>query len=84
VVKIRLKRMGRRHRPFYRITAMDIRCPRDGKVLEELGYYDPVAPQSDKQLNIKADRVRYWLEKGATPTDTVRDLLKKQGIAVGK
>lgn len=84
MVKIRLKRMGRRHRPFYRITAMDIRCPRDGKVLEELGYYDPVAPQSDKQLNIKADRVRYWLEKGATPTDTVRDLLKKQGIAVGK
>jgi len=84
VVKIRLKRMGRRHRPFYRISAMDIRCPRDGKVLEELGYYDPVAPQPDKQINIKADRVRYWLEKGATPTDTVRNLLKKQGISVGK
>lgn len=84
MVKIRLKRMGRRHRPFYRISAMDIRCPRDGKVLEELGYYDPVAPQPDKQINIKADRVRYWLEKGATPTDTVRNLLKKQGISVGK
>jgi len=80
VVKLRLKRMGRRHRPFYRISAMDTRCPRDGRVLEELGYYDPIAEDVEKQLNLKEDRVRYWIEQGARASDTVRQLLKKKGI----
>lgn len=80
MVKLRLKRMGRRHRPFYRISAMDTRCPRDGRVLEELGYYDPIAEDVEKQLNLKEDRVRYWIEQGARASDTVRQLLKKKGI----
>ena len=82
MVKIRLKRMGRRHRPFYRINAMEGRNPRDGRVLEELGFYDPIAVDKEKQVKIKEDRVRYWLDKGATTSDTVKDLLKKNGIAV--
>lgn len=82
MVKLRLKRMGRRHRPFYRINAMDTRKPRDGRVLEELGYYDPMAADEEKQLNIKEERIRYWLAKGAQASDTVRELLKKKGIVV--
>jgi len=81
VVRIRMKRMGRLHRPFYRIAAMDIRNPRDGRVLEELGHYDPIEKDAEKQLVLKAERIQYWLQKGAQPSDTVRDLLKKKGIA---
>jgi len=73
--------MGRRHRPYYRINAMDIRSPRDGRVLEELGHYDPIEKDVEKQLVLKSDRIQYWLDKGAQPSDTVRDLLKKKGIA---
>lgn len=82
VIKLRLKRMGRRHKPFYRISAMDSRTPRDGRVIEELGYYDPLARDPDKQVSIKAERVRYWLGQGAQASDTVRDLLRKNGIQV--
>ncbi len=82
MVKLRLKRMGRRHRPFYRISAMDTRCPRDGRVLEELGYYDPIEKDEDKQLTVKEDRVHYWLEHGAAMSDTVKQLLAKKGISV--
>ena len=74
--------MGRRHRPFYRISAMDTRSPRDGRVLEELGFYDPIAKEKEKQVKINAERVQWWLQKGAQTSDTVRDLLKKNGIAV--
>ncbi len=81
MVRIRMKRMGRLHRPFYRIAAMDIRNPRDGRVLEELGHYDPIEKDAEKQLVLKAERIQYWLQKGAQPSDTVRDLLKKKGIA---
>ena len=81
MVKIRMKRMGRRHRPFYRINAMDTRSPRDGRVLEELGYYDPLAKDESKQLELKADRIRYWLDQGAQTSETVGNMLKKQGIA---
>jgi len=81
VVKLRLKRMGRRHRPFYRINAMDSRTPRDGRVLEELGYYDPLAKDEAKQVKINVERVKHWLDNGAQPSDTVRDLLRKNGIA---
>jgi small subunit ribosomal protein S16 len=80
-VKLRLRRLGRRNRSFYRVSAMDARCPRDGRVIEELGYYDPENRDATKQVKLDAERVQYWLSVGAVPTDTVRDLLKKNGIA---
>ncbi|MBN2377506.1 MAG: 30S ribosomal protein S16 [Sedimentisphaerales bacterium] len=76
-----MKRMGRRHRPFYRINAMETRSPRDGRVLEELGFYDPLAKDESKQLELKADRIRFWLDQGAQTSETVGNMLKKQGIA---
>ncbi len=79
-VRLRLKRFGRRHRPFYRVNAMDARSARDSKTIEELGYYDPIEPKPDKALKLKEDRVKYWLSVGAQPSQTVRDLLKKAGI----
>ena len=82
MVKIRLKRLGRRHRPFYRINAMETRNPRDGRVLEELGYYDPLVEDKSKQVKINAERVRYWLENGAQTSETVRNLLRDNGIKV--
>jgi small subunit ribosomal protein S16 len=83
MVAIRLKRLGRTHHPYYRIAAVDSRRPRDSRVLEELGSYDPMQPQQDKQVTINADRVKYWLGVGAQPSDTVRRLLVKNGITVG-
>ncbi len=80
-VKLRLKRFGRRHQPFFRLNAMDCRSPRDGRVIEELGWYDPKAKEPDKQLSLKRERIAYWLGNGAQPSDTVRQLLKRQGIA---
>ncbi|MBL9147494.1 MAG: 30S ribosomal protein S16 [Phycisphaerae bacterium] len=84
MVVLRLKRMGRIHRPFYRLGAMDKRSPRDGRVIEELGWFDPVA--KDNQINFNTDRVKYWLNAGAQPSETVANLLKKAGIdpMVGK
>jgi len=79
-VRIRMKRVGRRHRPAYRLTAVDGRSPRDSKVIEELGYYHPLDPNTDQQFLVNRDRVEYWLGVGAQPSDTVRQLLKKQGI----
>ncbi len=81
-VKLRLKRFGRRHRSFYRITAVDARRPRDGRVLEELGWYDPASKSPDQQASLKRDRIEHWLGVGAEPTKTVRDLLLRHGIAV--
>ena len=81
-VKLRLKRLGRRHRSFYRLSAMDGRCPRDGRVLEELGTYDPQNKDAGAQLKLSEERIKYWLGRGAVPTETVASLLKKQGIAV--
>jgi small subunit ribosomal protein S16 len=78
MVVLRLKRFGRRHRPFYRIGAMDKRSPRDGVVIEQLGYYDPIAPE-EKQLKVNVERVEYWLSKGAQPSQTVASLLKRVG-----
>jgi len=83
-VKLRLKRFGRRHRSFYRLNAMDSRSPRDGRVIEQLGWYDPQAEDPDKRLSLKRDRIEHWLSQGAQPTDTVRQLLKSQGIASGR
>lgn len=80
MVKIRLKRMGRRHRPFYRINAMDVRSPRDGRVIEQLGHYDPIEKDKEKQVKLNEERIRYWLSKGAQTSDTVGNLLKRHGI----
>lgn len=78
-VRIRMKKMGRKHRPFFRICAMDSRRPRDGRVLEELGYYDPMVPLEDARAVLNAERIQYWLSVGAQPTEKVRILIKKYG-----
>ena len=78
MVVLRLKRMGRTHRPFYRLNAMDRRCPRDGRVIEQIGWYDPIAP-ADRQLSINVQRADYWLSVGAQPSRTVAVLLKRVG-----
>jgi len=78
MVVLRLKRMGRTHRPFYRLNAMDKRAPRDGRVIEQLGWFDPIASE-DKQLSINVERVDYWLSVGAQPSRTVSTLLKRVG-----
>jgi len=78
MVKIRLKRMGAKKAPFYRIVVADSRTPRDGKVLAELGIYDPTKKPSE--LRVDAEAAKGWIAKGAQPTDTVRSLLKKSGI----
>ncbi len=83
-LRLRLKRFGRRHRRFYRITAVDSRRPRDGRVLEELGWYDPETPAPDKQASLKRERIEYWLGVGAQPSETVRNLLSRHGIATKK
>ena len=75
-----MKRMGRTHRPFYRICATDRRTPRDGRVIEELGSYDPSVPETNARCTLKAERVDYWLSVGAQPSDKVRVLIKKFGI----
>jgi small subunit ribosomal protein S16 len=78
-VAIRMKRMGRKHRSFFRICATDRRSPRDGRVIEELGTYDPSIPETDARCLINGPRVEYWLSVGAQPSDAVRVLLKKYG-----
>ena len=79
-VKIRMKMMGRKHRPFFRICAVDGRNPRDGRVLEELGTYDPMVPDTDARALLKGDRIQYWLGVGAQPSDRVKVLIKKYGV----
>ena len=79
-VRIRLKRVGRRHRPSYRLAAVDSRRARDSRVIEELGLYDPINANEDRQVVLKRERIEYWLSVGAQPSDTVRRLLEKNGI----
>ena len=81
VVRIRLARFGRKHRPFYRIVVADARSPRDGRHLERVGTYDPL-PGKDgiKEVRLRADRIRYWMACGAQPTSKVAWLLGKAGI----
>jgi small subunit ribosomal protein S16 len=83
-VKLRLKRFGRRHRAFYRLGAIEGRNPRNGRVIEELGTYDPMEKNPEKSVNFNRERVEYWLGVGAVPSETVTTLLEKQGIAVKK
>ncbi len=77
-VKIRLRRMGAKKAPFYRVVVADSRYPRDGRFIEEIGFYNPVS--EPVQLKIDDERAKYWLSVGAQPTDTVKDLLKKSGV----
>lgn len=78
-VKIRLKKMGRSHRPFFRVCAMDVRSPRDGRVIEELGTYDPMVPETDARAILKGERIQYWLGVGAQASPKVGTLIKKYG-----
>ncbi len=77
MVKIRLRRMGAKKAPFYRIVVADSRYPRDGRFIEEIGTYNPVV--NPAELKVDVDRAQAWIKTGAQPTDTVRDLLKKAG-----
>ena len=77
MVKIRLKRMGMKKKPFYRVVVADERASRDGRFIDELGYYNPVS--NPVELNIDAEKAQQWIKNGAQPTDTVRALLKKTG-----
>jgi small subunit ribosomal protein S16 len=79
-VKLRMTRMGRRNRPYFRINAIDSRTPRDGKILEKLGHYDPIEKDKTKQVVLNMERVKYWLDNGAIPSDTVSEMLRKLGI----
>ena len=75
MVKIRLRRMGAKKAPYYRIIVADSRSPRDGRFIEELGIYDPMA--DGEKIKVDLERAKYWISNGAQPTDTVRGLLKK-------
>ena len=78
MVKIRLKRMGMKKEPFYRVVVSDSRTPRDGRFVEEIGYYNPVSEPA--VIKLDEERTKYWISNGAQPTDTVRGLLKKNGL----
>ncbi len=78
MVKIRLRRMGAHKKPFYRIVVSDSRSPRDGRFIEEIGYYNPIS--DPKVVKIDSEKAAKWLEIGAQPTETVRTLFKKNGI----
>lgn len=78
-VKIRLKRMGAKHDPFYRLVVADSRSPRDGRFIDEIGYYDPTTEPAT--VKIEAEKATLWLGRGAQPTDTVRSLFTRAGIA---
>ena len=75
MVKIRLRRMGAKKAPYYRIIVADSRCPRDGRFIEELGTYDPMA-EGEQRIKVDMERAQYWIANGAQPTETVRGLLK--------
>lgn len=77
-VKIRLRRVGAKKAPFYRIVVADSRYPRDGRFIEEIGYYNPLEEPS--LVKVDADKAKEWIANGAQPTDTVKALLKKQGV----
>ncbi|MBQ2774586.1 MAG: 30S ribosomal protein S16 [Clostridia bacterium] len=77
-VKIRLRRMGAKKAPFYRIVVADSRYPRDGRFIEEIGTYNPITDPAE--IKVDADKAKQWIANGAQPTDTVKDILKKSGV----
>jgi len=84
MVKLRMQRHGRSHRPFYRIVAVDARFKRNGKQLEIIGWYNPTPGQGENSVEINADRVKHWLSVGAQPSDTVRDMLAERDLLTPK
>jgi len=72
-----MKRLGRKHRPYYRIVAIDHRQPRDGRIIEELGTYDPMIKNTDERVKLRPERLKYWMSVGAKPSENVEMLLKK-------
>ncbi|MCA9145992.1 MAG: 30S ribosomal protein S16 [Planctomycetaceae bacterium] len=78
-VRLRMKKMGRKHQPFFRVVAVDQRAARDGKVIEYLGHYDPMLKETDARAKLNAERIDYWLGVGAQPSDKVGVLIKKYG-----
>jgi small subunit ribosomal protein S16 len=78
-VKMRLARHGAKKRPFYRIVVADSESPRDGRYLENVGTYNPL--REPAEVTLKTDRVQYWLQQGAIPTDTVKNILKREGVS---
>lgn len=79
-VKLRMRRLGNRNRPFYRINAIDSRTKRDGRVIEELGFFNPLEKDDAKALGLNLQRVAYWLSVGAQPSTTVATLIKRKGM----
>lgn len=84
MVRIRMKRTGRTNKPSYRVTAVDARGTRDGRVIEELGFYSPADRNPEMRCRLNAERIAYWLGVGAQPSKTVADLLRKFGITARK
>lgn len=80
--KIRLKRLGTKRRPAYRIVVMDSRAPRDGRAIEEVGIYQPISGSEADQVRFDEEKIKAWLEKGAQPTPTVRQLLNKHNLTI--
>lgn len=76
-VRIRMKRLGRKHRAYFRIVAIDSRQPRDGRIIEELGSYDPMVKNTDERVKLKPERIKYWMGVGAKPSEKVAVFLKK-------
>ena len=77
-VKIRLRRMGAKRAPFYRVVVADSRYPTDGRFIEEIGYYDPM--KNPPEIKLDTDKAEQWIKNGAQPTDTVKNILKKSGV----
>lgn len=84
MVRIRMQRLGRTHRPFYRIAAAEKRVKRDGKVLENLGWYNPIEKDPEKQIKLESERIKYWLSVGAQPSDTMMDILGNRDLLTPK
>ena len=83
MIRIRMQRFGRTHRPFYRINAIDQRTRRNGRVLENLGFYNPMEKDESKQVVLKVEEIKAWIAKGAQPSETVMDMLGREGILEG-
>jgi small subunit ribosomal protein S16 len=81
-VTLRLKRFGRLNHPTYRVVATDPRFPRDGRIIEALGYYLPLMPRAQEQLKLNTERVQYWLSVGARPSDTVAQMIERSGVTL--
>jgi small subunit ribosomal protein S16 len=79
-VKLRMKMMGRTNRPEFRIVAADARSPRDGRIIENLGFYHPRETKAERLLRMDVERIKYWLSKGAQPSETLQSIFKKHGI----